>query len=287
MVALATFWVFVSVSTLFRMKKCVRHTIDSFLPILLQDYDMATRKRLTDEELFKLADEAQARWGTVTISALQQAAGGGSHARFKKIIAEWAERRQKGEQVSGSRNPRGRSRSKSEPAAVTEGLESVSEAPLDNAGGSEVDAADTDQQAVTPLQPESLTEGSEMTGDGATAQPDDQASRTHEPQNAAEGVISQPPIDRMDTEPEITEPAPEIPAGQTTDRSDPTPYGSSAATPPVFDQGTGAGRTVTELQAAYDRLLSELQTIRRAHQEETARLNRLIDVLMDEVRARR
>src|SRR4051812_42427746 len=128
MVALATFLVFVSVSTLFRMKKCARHAIDSFLPILLQDYDMATRKRLTDEELFKLADEAQARWGTVTISALQQAAGGGSHARFKKIIAEWEERRQKGEQVSGSRNPRGRSRSKSEPAAVTEGLESVSEA---------------------------------------------------------------------------------------------------------------------------------------------------------------
>jgi hypothetical protein len=46
---------------------------------------MATRRRLTDDELFRLADEAQERWGTVTVSALQRMAG--SAARFKKIIA--------------------------------------------------------------------------------------------------------------------------------------------------------------------------------------------------------
>ncbi len=57
---------------------------------------MATRRRLTDDELFKLADEAHDRWGTVTVSALQHAAGGGSAARFKKIIAEWDRRRDKG-----------------------------------------------------------------------------------------------------------------------------------------------------------------------------------------------
>ena len=57
---------------------------------------MATRRRLTDDELFKLADEAHDRWGTVTVSALQHAAGGGSAARFKKIIAEWERRRDKG-----------------------------------------------------------------------------------------------------------------------------------------------------------------------------------------------
>ena len=62
---------------------------------------MATRKRFTDDELFKLADEAQERWGTV--SALQQAAGGGSAARFKKIIAEWEQRRHQGERSPSSR----------------------------------------------------------------------------------------------------------------------------------------------------------------------------------------
>lgn len=249
---------------------------------------MATRKRLTDEDLFKLADEAQARWGTVTISALQQAAGGGSHARFKKIIAEWEKRRQKGEQVSESRNPRGRGRRpKSEPATVTKDSERVSEALPDIAGAGEDDAAETAQQAMTPLRQESLTERAEGIGDGAMAQTDDQISRTGENQNATEEVIPHPQIDAMDTEPEITEPAPGTPTDETAEQPSATSFHPSPAAPSASDQGTGAGRTVPELQAAYDRLLSELQTIRRAHQEETARLNRLIDALMDELRARR
>jgi hypothetical protein len=249
---------------------------------------MATRKRLTDEDLFKLADEAQARWGTVTISALQQAAGGGSHARFKKIIAEWEKRRQKGEQVSESRIPRGRGRRpKSEPATVTEDSERVSEALPDIAGAGEEDAAETAQQAMTPLRQESLTERAEGIGDGAMAQTDDQISRTGENQNATEEVIPHPQIDAMDTEPEITEPAPETPTDETAEWSSATSFHPGPAAPPASDQETGAGRTVPELQAAYDRLLSELQTIRRVHQEETARLNRLIDALMDELRARR
>lgn len=127
---------------------------------------MATRRRLTDDELFKLADEAHDRWGTVTVSALQHAAGGGSAARFKKIIAEWERRRDKG---------------------------------------------------------------------------------------ADKGAPDEPP-----EEPAV---APEPPPDDTL--------------------AAAADRT------AYDRLLDELHETRRAHAEETARLNRLIDALLDELRARR
>jgi hypothetical protein len=132
---------------------------------------MATRRRLTDDELFKLADEAHDRWGTVTVSALQHAAGGGSAARFKKIIAEWDRRRDKGA-----------------PDEPPEEFDDAPEAPLAVTG-----TAATDRQS------------------GA-----EQNSRT-----------------------------------------------------------------------AYDRLLDELHETRRAHAEETARLNRLIDALLDELRARR
>ena len=131
---------------------------------------MATRRRLTDDELFKLADEAHDRWGTVTVSALQHAAGGGSAARFKKIIAEWDRRRDKG----------------------------------------------------APDEP------------------------------------------------------PEEPAGA------PEPPPDDTAT--VADRQSGADRNS---RTAYDRLLDELHETRRAHVEETARLNRLIDALLDELRARR
>jgi hypothetical protein len=134
---------------------------------------MATRRRLTDDELFKLADEAHDRWGTVTVSALQHAAGGGSAARFKKIIAEWNRLRDKG-------------------------------AP--------------------------------------------------------------------DEPPEEFDDAPEPPPAVTLD--------TSAAT----DRQSGAERNS---RTAYDRLLDELHETRRAHAEETARLNRLIDALLDELRARR
>lgn len=130
---------------------------------------MATRRRLTDDELFKLANEAHDRWGTVTVSALQHAAGGGSAARFKKIIAEWDRRRDKGG-----------------PDEPPEEFDDAPEPPPDN-------AAATDRRS------------------GA-----EQDSRT-----------------------------------------------------------------------AYDRLLDELHETRRAHAEETARLNRLIDALLDELRARR
>jgi hypothetical protein len=131
---------------------------------------MATRRRLTDDELFKLADEAHDRWGTVTVSALQHAAGGGSAARFKKIIAEWDRRRDKG----------------------------------------------------APDEPE-------------------------EP--------------------------PEEPA--------------SAPEPPPEDILATTAATERNSRTAYDRLLDELHETRRAHAEETARLNRLIDALLDELRARR
>jgi hypothetical protein len=47
---------------------------------------------------------------------------------------------------------------------------------------------------------------------------------------------------------------------------------------------SGAPRTEVELPAVYDRLLEELQAIRRAHDEEMARSNRLIDVLMERSR---
>ena len=135
---------------------------------------MATRRRLTDDELFRLADEAHDRWGTVTVSALQHAAGGGSAARLKKIIAEWERRQGKG------------------------GPEDADEEP--------------------PIAPEALSDGNEESaGDG------------------------------------FQEPA---------------------------DVETGS-------RGAYDRLLDELRETRRAHAEETARLNRLIDALMDELRARR
>lgn len=130
---------------------------------------MATRRRLTDDELFKLADEAHDRWGTVTVSALQHAAGGGSAARFKKIIAEWERRRDKGAPDEPPEEPAG-----------------APEAPPE-------DTAAADRQSGT-----------------------DRNSRT-----------------------------------------------------------------------AYDRLLDELHETRRAHAEETARLNRLIDALLDELRARR
>jgi hypothetical protein len=131
---------------------------------------MATRRRLTDDELFKLADEAHDRWGTVTVSALQHAAGGGSAARFKKIIAEWDRRRDKG----------------------------------------------------APDEPE-------------------------EP--------------------------PEEPA--------------CALEPPPEDILATTAATERNSRTAYDRLLDELHETRRAHAEETARLNRLIDALLDELRARR
>jgi hypothetical protein len=137
---------------------------------------MATRRRLTDDELFKLADEAHDRWGTVTVSALQHAAGGGSAARFKKIIAEWERRRDKG---------------------------------------------------------------------------------------ADKGAPDEPP---------------EEPAGA----PEPPPDDTAAAT--VADRQSGADRNS---RTAYDRLLDELYETRRAHAEETARLNRLIDALLDELRARR
>jgi hypothetical protein len=138
------------------------------LAIARTDEDMATRRRLTDDELFKLADEAHDRWGTVTVSALQHAAGGGSAARFKKIIAEWERRRDKG---------------------------APDEPPEEPAGAPEAPPEDT----------------------AADRQSDaDRNSRT-----------------------------------------------------------------------AYDRLLDELHETRRAHAEETARLNRLIDALLDELRARR
>jgi hypothetical protein len=129
------------------------------------DGDMATRRRLTDDELFKLADEAHDRWGTVTVSALQHAAGGGSAARFKKIIAEWDRRRDKG--------------------------------------------------------------------------------------------------------------APEEPFEEFDDAPEP---------PPDDTLATAAERNS---RTAYGRLLDELHEARRAHAEETARLNRLIDALLDELRARR
>jgi hypothetical protein len=141
------------------------------LAIARTDEDMATRRRLTDDELFKLADEAHDRWGTVTVSALQHAAGGGSAARFKKIIAEWERRRDKG----------------------------------------------------APEEP------------------------------------------------------PEEPAGA----PEPPPNDTRAA---GADRQSGAERNG---RAAYDRLLDELHETRRAHAEETARLNRLIDALLDELRARR
>jgi hypothetical protein len=137
---------------------------------------MATRRRLTDDELFKLADEAHDRWGTVTVSALQHAAGGGSAARFKKIIAEWDRRRGKG-------------------------------AP-----------------------------------DEPPEEPDDPAD------------------------------APEPPPDDT--------IAATAAT----DRQSGSERNSRN---GYDRLLDELHETRRAHAEETARLNRLIDALLDELRARR
>lgn len=130
---------------------------------------MATRRRLTDDELFKLADEAHDRWGTVTVSALQHAAGGGSAARFKKIIAEWDRRRDKG--------------------------------------------------------------------------------------------------------------APEEPPEEFDDAPEPPPAFTAAT-----DRRSGAERNG---RTAYDRLLDELHETRRAHAEETARLNRLIDALLDELRARR
>lgn len=129
---------------------------------------MATRRRLTDDELFKLADEAHDRWGTVTVSALQHAAGGGSAARFKKIIAEWERRRDK-------------------------------------------DAPD-------------------------------------EPPEEPAGIPEPPPDDT------------------------------------AADRQSGAERNG---RAAFDRLLDEMHETRRAHAEETARLNRLIDALLDELRARR
>jgi len=135
---------------------------------------MATRRRLTDDELFKLADEAHDRWGTVTVSALQHAAGGGSAARFKKIIAEWDRRRDKG--------------------------------------------------------------------------------------------------------------APEEPPEEFDYAPEPPPDATGTTTAATTDRRSGAdlnGRT------AYDRLLDELHEARRAHAEETARLNRLIDALLDELRARR
>jgi len=135
---------------------------------------MATRRRLTDEELFKLADEAHDRWGTVTVSALQHAAGGGSAARFKKIIAEWDRRRDKR--------------------------------------------------------------------------------------------------------------APEEPPEEPADAPEPPPAVTLAATAAATDRRSGAERNG---RTAYDRLLDELHETRRAHAEETARLNRLIDALLDELRARR
>jgi Plasmid replication region DNA-binding N-term len=133
---------------------------------------MATRRRLTDDELFKLADEAHDRWGTVTVSALQHAAGGGSAARFKKIIAEWDRRRDKG--------------------------------------------------------------------------------------------------------------APEEPPEEFDDTPEPPP--DDTATAAATDRRSGAERNS---RTAYDRLLDELHETRRAHAAETARLNRLIDALLDELRARR
>jgi hypothetical protein len=136
---------------------------------------MATRRRLTDDELFKLADEAHDRWGTVTVSALQHAAGGGSAARFKKIIAEWDRRRGKG-------------------------------AP-----------------------------------------------------------------DKPPEEPDEPDDAPE-----------PPPENLTAT--PATDRQSGSQENS---RSAYDRLLGELHETRRAHAEETARLNRLIDALLDELRARR
>jgi hypothetical protein len=129
---------------------------------------MVTRRRLTDDELFKLADEAHDRWGTVTVSALQHAAGGGSAARFKKIIAEWDRRR--------DRNRR--------------------DAPPEE------------------------------------------------------------PADTWETSPDLT----------------------------ANDQQSGAEEN---RRAVCGRLLEELYETRRAHVEETARLNRLIDALLDELRARR
>jgi hypothetical protein len=137
---------------------------------------MATRRRLTDDELFKLADEAHDRWGTVTVSALQHAAGGGSAARFKKIIAEWDRRRDKG--------------------------------------------------------------------------------------------------------------APEEPPEEFDDAPEPPPDDTLAATAATAATERWSGAEQNN-RTAYDRLLDELHETRRAHAEETARLNRLIDALLDELRARR
>jgi hypothetical protein len=112
---------------------------------------MATRKRFTDAELFKLADEAQERWGTV--SALQQAAGGGSAARFKKIIAEWEQRRHQGERSPGNRGVKTRNRrAKTGRAGLTEEPVSVSDAPAEGGVGAQEDAAGPVAQAAAEPQ---------------------------------------------------------------------------------------------------------------------------------------
>ena len=69
---------------------------------------MATRKRLTDQQITELADSIHRRGGAVTIAALQNAAGGGSHGRFKRIVAEWQARQTGEPPPPDTRRKRGR-----------------------------------------------------------------------------------------------------------------------------------------------------------------------------------
>jgi hypothetical protein len=239
---------------------------------------MATRKRFTDDELFKLADEAQERWGTV--SALQPAAGGGSAARFKKIIAEWEQRRHQGERSPGNRGVKTRNRrAKTSRVALAEEPVSVSDAPAEGGVGAQEDAAGPVAQAA--VEPQHIVIPATL-DDAEADQVDDLADSAIQDPGGEE--LPPPSMDIENMEPVTPSMA-----------SQPFPVPSGAAQPgkpdvtstPTGAGGAGTPRTEADLRAAYDRLLDELQAIRHTHDQERARLNRLIDALMDEVRARR
>jgi hypothetical protein len=225
---------------------------------------MATRKRFTDDELFKLADEAQERWGTVTVSALQQAAGGGSAARFKKIIAEWEQRRHQGERSPSNRGVKTRNRrAKTGRAALAEEPVSVSDAPAEGGVGAQEDAAGPVAQAA--VEPQHIVIPATL-DDAEADQVDDLADSAIQDPDGEE--LPPPSMDIENMEPVTPSMASQ-------------PFPTPSAVP------SGTPRTEADLRAAYDRLLDELEAIRHTHDQERARLNRLIDALMDEVRARR
>jgi hypothetical protein len=244
---------------------------------------MATRKRFTDDELFKLADEAQERWGTVTVSALQQAAGGGSAARFKKIIAEWEQRRHQGERSPSNRGVKTRNRrAKTGRAALAEEPVSVSDAPAEGGVGAQEDAAGPVAQAA--VEPQHIVIPATL-DDAEADQVDDLADSAIQDPDGEE--LPPPSMDIENMEPVTpsmaSQPFP-VPSAVLSGATQP---GKPDVTPTPMGAGSsGTPRTEADLRAAYDRLLDELQAIRHTHDQERARLNRLIDALMDEVRAR-